>query len=109
MTERIAPSPSPEPEESPAASEPFDPVLGLGRKSGLTLSLAFAVAMLVHGTAGARAVHTLPHLAELAASVRHDIHERLKAEVDVEVDKPPPPPPPPPEPEPEPEPEKPPP
>ena len=110
MTALTDPSPRPEPEEPPAAGEPLDPVLGLGRKSDLMLAVAFVVAMCVHGTAGARALHTLPYLAELAKSVRLDVHDRMKSEVDVEVDKPPPPPPPPPPaPEPEPEPEKPPP
>jgi periplasmic protein TonB len=93
----------------PPGSEPLAPVLDLGRKSDFVLIVAFAIAMGIHGTAGARALNTLPYLAELAASVRRDVHDRLKQEVDIDVDKPPPPPPPPPEPEPEPEPEKPPP
>ena len=98
-------SSSPERPE-PESYEPLAPVLGLGRKDGMVLVVAFVVAMGVHGTAGARALHTLPYLAELARNVRRDMHERLRAEVDIDVEKPPPPPPPPPQPEPEPEPEK---
>jgi protein TonB len=104
-----APPSNPVQGEPPEPAEPLAPVLGLGRKDDLVLAVAFAVAMGVHGTAGARALDTLPYLAELAATVRRDVHQRLNSEVDIDVDKPPPPPPPPATPEPEPEPEKPPP
>jgi periplasmic protein TonB len=110
MSALNAPTPSPAGADAPAPREPLGPVLGLGKKDGVALLVAIGVALGVHGTAGARALHTLPYLAELAASVRRDIHDRLNSQVDIDVEKPPPPPPPPPpEPEPEPEPEKPPP
>jgi protein TonB len=96
-----APSRSPTVE---ASHEPFARVLGLDRRARFALLVAIAVALGAHGSAGARALQSLPYLTELARAVRMDLRERLKSEVDIEVAPPPPPPtPPPPEPEPEPE------
>jgi periplasmic protein TonB len=84
--------------------EPFARVFGLDRHTRVGLLVAVAIALGVHGSAGARALQSLPYLTELARAVRLDLRERLKSEVDIDVTPPPPPPPPaPPEPEPEPE------
>lgn len=97
-----APSRIPASREEPYPVDPFARVLGLDRRNRIAFGLGLAVALGVHGTAGARAAHSLPHLAELARSVRVDLRERLGSEVDIDVAPPPPPPePPPPEPEPE--------
>jgi periplasmic protein TonB len=86
-----------------APLEPFARVLGLDRRARFALLVAIAVALGAHGTAGARALKSLPYLTELARAVRMDLRERLKLEVDIDVTPPPPPPPAPPPPEPEPE------
>src|SRR5688500_14255537 len=83
--------------------EPFARVLGLDRRARFALLVAIAVALGAHGSAGARALQSLPYLTELARAVRLDLKERLKSEVDIDLTPPPPPPPAPPEPEPEPE------
>jgi len=97
-----APSRIPEARDEPPPVEPFARVLGLDRRNWIAFWVGLAVALGAHGTAGARAANSLPHLAELARSVRVDMRERLKSEVDIDLTPPPPPPePPPPEPEPE--------
>lgn len=94
-----APSRPPTPVTVPP--EPFARVLGLDRRARFALLVATAVALGAHGSAGARALQSLPYLVELARAVRLDLKERLKSEVDIDMTPPPPPPPAPPEPEPE--------
>jgi periplasmic protein TonB len=96
-------APSRPPTMVTAPREPFDRVLGLDRRARFALLVAIAVALGAHGSAGARALQSLPYLTELARAVRLDLKERLKSEVDIDLTPPPPPPPAPPEPEPEPE------
>jgi periplasmic protein TonB len=86
--------------------EPFARVFGLDRHTRVGLLVALAIALGAHGSAGARALQSLPYLTELARAVRMDLRERLRSEVDIDLAPPPPPPPPPLPPEPEPEPEK---
>jgi protein TonB len=88
-----------------APREPFARVFGLDRHTRTGLLVALALALVAHGSAGARVLQSLPYLTELARAVRLDLRERLRSEVDIDVT-PPPPPPAPPEPEPEPEKEK---
>jgi protein TonB len=99
-------APSRPPTTVHAPPEPFARVLGLDRHTRVGLLVAVAVALGAHGSAGARALQSLPYLTELARAVRMDLRERLKTEVDIDMTPPPPPPPAPPEPEPEPEKEK---
>lgn len=94
-------APSRPPSELPTPVEPFARVLGLDRRARFSLLVAIAIALGAHGSAGARALQSLPYLVELARAVRLDLKERLKAEVDIDMTPPPPPPPTPPEPEPE--------
>jgi periplasmic protein TonB len=96
-------APSRPPTTVNAPPEPFDRVLGLDRRARFALLVAIGVALGAHGSAGARALQSLPYLTELARAVRMDLRERLKSEVDIDLTPPPPPPPAPPEPEPEPE------
>jgi protein TonB len=86
--------------------EPLGRVLGLGgQDDSLVFAVALAAALAVHGVAGARAARVFPYLAELAASVRLGMKERLRSQVDIDLTPPPPPKEePPPEPEKEPEP-----
>lgn len=86
--------------------QPFSSVFALGRETRFGLLVGMAMALTVHGAAGAEVIASLPHLVEFTRTIRSDITERLRAEVDIDLKEPPPPPPPPPEPEPEPEPEK---
>jgi protein TonB len=87
----------------PEGAEPLGRVLGLDHGSRHRWVFVAAVALVVHGTAGAPVFHSFPYLTELARSVRQSMSERLRSQVDIDVEKPPPPPPPP-EPEKEPEP-----
>jgi protein TonB len=87
--------------------QPFSSVFALGgRETRFGFLVGMAIALTVHGAAGAEVIASLPHLVEFARTIRSDITERLRSEVDIDLKEPPPPPPPPPEPEPEPEPEK---
>jgi protein TonB len=100
-----------EPPNAPLAprEEPLATVLDLGgREDRLVFGIALAAALAVHAVAGARAARVFPYLAELAASVRAGLQERLRSQVDIDMNEPPPPPKPEPEPEPEPDPEPPP-
>lgn len=100
-----APSATPALGEQSEPVEPLSVVLGLDRRDHFTFVVGLLVALVLHGTAGSRAFVTLPHLSDLAGSVRTGIRERLRAQIDIEVEKEPPPPAPEPEPEPKPEPE----
>jgi protein TonB len=96
-----------EPPDAPLAprEEPLATVLDLGgREDRLVFAVALAAALAVHAVAGARAARVFPYLAELAASVRSGLQERLRSQVDIDMNEPPPPPKPEPEPEPDPEP-----
>jgi protein TonB len=89
-----------------SVEQPFSSVLALGgREARFGFLVGLAVALTVHGAAGAEVIASLPHLVEFTRTIRSDITERLRSEVDIDLKEPPPPPPPPP-PEPEPEPEK---
>ncbi len=85
-----------------AEDDSLAPILELGSAHRtLTLTLAVVGALLVHGTAAARAATSLFDVGDYARQVRTHVVDRLRLRVDIDVDQPKPEPKPP-EPEPEP-------
>ncbi len=73
-------------------------VLGLGRHTKRTIAIGLLAALLVHGTAAARAAVIPIELMRWSQRIGRAVHERVVATYDIDIVKPPEPPPPPPEP-----------